>query len=354
MSSTSAVILTRATDNDLRYASTLQQSSLPNTSFPVLNSASDHPTWRQQVMDQDTTNSVHSSSESPRQLPRRNFQPNLPPLNTSNTSTDSSNTSQTTQNPPLPPLAINSIKDISLVQPQFTVPPLPTAVSSRRRSHSPDYRVSPNPARQVFSYPVSYPQDAPAEYSMSHDDRPQPLQKRKRSPEDQGKSLRSDEESDSRRGSASKGAMSYDPVHEYHQQAHQHHHSRRPSSAASQHSHVSSYSNQSSTNMEGDEPISPLTGDQPTSRDGKKRKHQCQECGQYFTRLHNLKSHLLTHSQEKPFICTDCGHKFRRLHDLKRIFLVGCGLRQGIINYTLESGRTPVQVVVAVLLEWML
>jgi uncharacterized Zn-finger protein len=59
--------------------------------------------------------------------------------------------------------------------------------------------------------------------------------------------------------------------------------------------------------------------DQPMTRDGKKRKHKCQECGQYFTRLHNLKSHLLTHSQEKPFICQDCGHKFRRLHDLKRI-----------------------------------
>jgi uncharacterized Zn-finger protein len=82
--------------------------------------------------------------------------------------------------------------------------------------------------------------------------------------------------------------------------------------------------------MEGEEPVSPMTGDQSISRDGKKRKHQCQECGQYFTRLHNLKSHLLTHSQEKPFICTECGHKFRRLHDLKSIPML-----------TMTYNRTP-------------
>ena len=350
MSSTSALSLPVA-DHEPRYSSTLQHSSLPNTSFPILTTASDRPIWPQQLMDPDSRNSAHSSSDS---QPRRSLPRNSPPFNTSKSSTTSNNISPTSHNQPLPPLAINSFKDISRVKPQFTVPPLPAALSSRRRSHSPDYRVSPNPARQVFSYPVSYPQDAPAEYNMSHDDGPQPLQKRKRSPDTQGRPLRSDEESDSRRGSASKGAMSYDPVHEYHQQAHQHHHSRRPSSAASQHSHVSSYSNQSSTNMEGDEPISPMAGDQSISRDGKKRKHQCEECGQYFTRLHNLKSHLLTHSQEKPFICTECGHKFRRLHDLKRISLLDCGSWKDTINYTQESGRILVQAAVAVSLEWTL
>src|SRR5208282_3559637 len=127
-------------------------------------------------------------------------------------------------------------------------------------------------------------------------DGPPPAQRRKlNSPEREPRSRnRSDEESESRRGSASKGgAMSYDPVHEYHQQPHLHHHSRRPSSANSQRSHVSSYSAQSS-NPEAEESTSPITGVQSVSRDGKKRKHKCQECGQYFTRLHNLKSHLLT------------------------------------------------------------
>lgn len=48
------------------------------------------------------------------------------------------------------------------------------------------------------------------------------------------------------------------------------------------------------------------------------KKHRCPYCATEFTRHHNLKSHLLTHSQEKPYICQTCQSRFRRLHDLKR------------------------------------
>jgi len=223
------------------------------------------------------------------------------------------------QNRPLPPINTNNLKSIPFATPQFTVPPLPS--STRRRTASPDTRTSPNPARQIFSYPVSHPHEVPSERKMTQDDGPPPSQRRKlNSPENRSRSGTSEGDPDSRRGSGNKGAMSYDPVHEYHQHANQHHHSRRPSSAHSfhsQHSRVSSYSAQSS-NADEEESTSPPAGDQPTTRDGKKRKHKCEECGQYFTRLHNLKSHLLTHSQEKPFVCSECNHKFRRLHDLKR------------------------------------
>jgi DNA-directed RNA polymerase subunit RPC12/RpoP len=48
------------------------------------------------------------------------------------------------------------------------------------------------------------------------------------------------------------------------------------------------------------------------------KKHRCPYCATDFTRHHNLKSHLLTHSHEKPYMCETCNQRFRRLHDLKR------------------------------------
>lgn len=47
-------------------------------------------------------------------------------------------------------------------------------------------------------------------------------------------------------------------------------------------------------------------------------KYPCPQCSHSFTRRHNLKSHLLTHTLSRPFNCHICSSKFRRLHDLKR------------------------------------
>ena len=229
--------------------------------------------------------------------------------------------------PQVPSVALNTVKSTPEVnRPEFSIPQLPSKLATRRAHDNPDDRTSQNPAHQVLSYPMSYPQDAPTDHKMQHE-RPEgeerPAQRRKlSSPEREGRPGRSDEEDDSRKTSGTNKAssLSYDPVHETQHvpvQQQQLSHSRRPSSANSQRSHISSYSGHSS-NPDAEGSSSPITADAGTLRDGKKRKHKCPECGQYFTRLHNLKSHLLTHSQEKPFICDDCGHKFRRLHDLKR------------------------------------
>ncbi|KAL6714900.1 DNA-binding transcription factor [Lecanora helva] len=66
------------------------------------------------------------------------------------------------------------------------------------------------------------------------------------------------------------------------------------------------------------DPTRPPAADKP----GRVQKHpatfQCTLCPKKFTRAYNLRSHLRTHTDERPFVCTVCGKAFARQHDRKR------------------------------------
>ena len=64
-----------------------------------------------------------------------------------------------------------------------------------------------------------------------------------------------------------------------------------------------------------------------TSIDDVTKKHKCPYCSTEFTRHHNLQSHLLTHTHEKPYKCEACNARFRRIHDLKRHTMLHTGDR---------------------------
>jgi hypothetical protein len=66
-----------------------------------------------------------------------------------------------------------------------------------------------------------------------------------------------------------------------------------------------------------DEEFPPQQLAKPTN-DKTNQRVQCVQCGKRFAQKYNLKAHLMTHTEEKPYQCSECSEVFRRFADRVR------------------------------------
>lgn len=70
------------------------------------------------------------------------------------------------------------------------------------------------------------------------------------------------------------------------------------------------------------------------------RTFLCPQCPKVFQKPYNLKSHMKSHSDDKPFDCLFCDRKFARLHDKKRHEALHGGRKNFRCEGYLKDGTT--------------
>ncbi|WLF79171.1 DNA-binding transcription factor [Lodderomyces elongisporus] len=68
--------------------------------------------------------------------------------------------------------------------------------------------------------------------------------------------------------------------------------------------------------------------------------YPCPQCDKVFQKPYNLKSHMKTHSTEKPFQCSYCPKTFARSHDKKRHEVLHKGTKNFKCEGYLQDGKT--------------
>ncbi|KFY00992.1 hypothetical protein V490_01123, partial [Pseudogymnoascus sp. VKM F-3557] len=85
-----------------------------------------------------------------------------------------------------------------------------------------------------------------------------------------------------------------------------------------------------------------VTGGADNGNPKRVQKHpatfQCTLCPKRFTRAYNLRSHLRTHTDERPFVCTVCSKAFARQHDRKRHEGLHSGEKKFVCKGELKQG----------------